>query len=72
MAWVGTFIAMRFAEEGCDIAIVDIVNYDRTVEEIVSKFKVNCRGFKCDVSDNDSVLTMRKEVEASIGTLTCL
>lgn len=64
---LGRYLAMRFAKEGCDIAIVDIVNYDRTVEEIVSKFKVNCRGFKCDVSDNDSVLTMRKEVEASMG-----
>lgn len=69
---LGRHLAMRFAEDGCNIAIVDIVNSDFTVNEIIQKYKVKCQGFNCDVSDNDSIVELKKLVEASMGTVDIL
>lgn len=68
----GRALAMRFAEEGCDIAICDIVNCDQTVHEIQEKFRVKCQGFTCDVADNDSVEELKRYVEAAMGTVDIL
>lgn len=65
---LGKALAMKFAKVGCDIAICDIVSYDDTVKEIREKFKVKCEGFHCDIADNSSVVRMKEEVEASMGT----
>lgn len=63
---------MRFAEEGCDIAICDIASCDQTVNEIREKFHVKCQGFTCDVSDNYSVEKLKRDVEATMGTVDIL
>lgn len=64
---LGKALAMKFAEVGCDIAICDIVSYDDAVQEVRKKFEVKCQGFHCDISDINSVLRMKEEVEASMG-----
>lgn len=69
---LGRYLALRFAEEGCNIAIVDIMDSDHTVMEIVNKFNVKCHGFVCDVSDMSSIDKMRQQVEASMGTIDIL
>lgn len=69
---LGRFIALRFAEEGCNIAICDIVNFDDTVKEIVDKYKIKCQGFNCDVSDNDSISRLKADVEAKMGKVDIL
>lgn len=68
----GRALAMRFAEEGCDIAICDIVSCDQTVNEIREKFHVKCQGFTCDVADNYSVEKLKRDVEATMGTVDIL
>lgn len=69
---LGRQLALRFAEEGCNIAICDIVNFDDAVKEIVDKFKVECQGFKCDVSDNDSISRLIADIEAKMGNVDIL
>lgn len=64
---LGRELALQFAAAGCNIAIVDVEKSDSVVEEISEKFKVECKSFKCDVSDNDAILRMKDEVEASLG-----
>jgi all-trans-retinol dehydrogenase (NAD+) len=63
---LGREIAMRFAKEGCDIAIADIINTDNAVEEIIQIYGVQCKGFNCDVSDMKSVEKLRSDIEASM------
>jgi len=69
---LGRCLAMRFAQEGCNIAIVDIVDSENTVREIREKFHVDCQGFNCDVSNIDAIEKMKNEVESSMGTVDIL
>jgi hypothetical protein len=69
---LGRCIALRFAAEGCNIAIVDIVSSESTVKEISNKFSVKCEGFQCDVSDNEAIKKMKVEVESSLGKVDIL
>lgn len=69
---LGRHLAMRFAKEGCKIAICDIVDFDRTVTEIREKFNVQCQGFKCDVSNTESILRLKNDIEASMGNVDIL
>jgi all-trans-retinol dehydrogenase (NAD+) len=69
---LGREIALRFAKEGCNIVIADIVSTDNTVKEISETYGVKCRGFTCDVSDNDSIQKLKSDIEASMGPINIL
>lgn len=69
---LGRCIAMRLAEEGCNIAIADVVSSAHTVKEIIRKYKVKCQGFVCDVSDNKSVIGLKQRVEEAMGSVNIL
>ncbi|KAG5684995.1 hypothetical protein PVAND_014198 [Polypedilum vanderplanki] len=65
---LGRELSMRFAKEGCNIAIADLdyKNAQKTAEEIREKFKVKCMAFQCDISDNSAVLKMKNEIESAM------
>lgn len=69
---LGRHIAKQFAQEGCNIAIVDIVDPSQTVAEIEGNFNITCKGFKCDISDNNSILKLKAQVEVSMGPVDIL
>lgn len=69
---LGRTLALKFAKEGCNIAIVDIVDTESAVQEIRYTYGVNCQGFHCDISDTKSVELLRKEVECSMGPVDIL
>lgn len=69
---LGYEIAKRFAKEGCNIAIADVVSSDNAVRDIVDTYGVKCRGYKCDVSDIKSIESMKSQVEAELGLVDIL
>jgi all-trans-retinol dehydrogenase (NAD+) len=69
---LGRCIAMEFASKGCHIAIADIIDSSNTVNEIKEKFKVECEGFKCDISNVTSIQKMKCDIEKSIGPVDIL
>jgi all-trans-retinol dehydrogenase (NAD+) len=69
---LGREIAKRFAKEGCTIAIADVVDSESAVNEIVETFGVKCCGYKCDVSDKNSIENLKTQVEAEMGKVSIL
>jgi hypothetical protein len=69
---IGRCLAMSFAKEGCNIAIVDLLDPSSTVKEISETFNVKCCGFKCDVADTLSLENMKKQVEKVMGPVDIL
>lgn len=69
---LGRCLAMRFAQERCRIAVVDIVNSESTVKEIKETFGVNCQGFYCDLANTKLIAKMKEEVEAAMGPVDIL
>ncbi|CRK88617.1 CLUMA_CG002381, isoform A [Clunio marinus] len=69
---LGRCLAMKFAQEGCNIAIVDILNSENTVKEIKSRYDVKCQSFMYDISDNDAITEMKVKVEAEMGEVDIL
>lgn len=62
---LGKELCIRFAEEGCDIAVVDIdiKNATKVVKEINEKYSVDAKAFQCDVSSYDAILKLKTEIE---------
>ncbi|KAG5684993.1 hypothetical protein PVAND_014196 [Polypedilum vanderplanki] len=56
--WSWSALSMRFAKEGCKIAIADIdyKNAQKTAEEIKEKYKVDCKAFECDITNYSAIL----------------
>ncbi|CAG9801799.1 unnamed protein product [Chironomus riparius] len=71
---LGKAIAIRLAQEGCNLAICDvnIEEAQKTSEEIRSKFKIECIAFKADVSDTQQVATLYNEIGEKMGTVDIL
>jgi all-trans-retinol dehydrogenase (NAD+) len=68
-AGIGKEIAMRLAQEGCNIAIANrnIIEGQKTAEEIKAKFGVEAKAFKVDVSRNEDVAKFKDDVENQMG-----
>ncbi|MBD5560334.1 MAG: 3-oxoacyl-[acyl-carrier-protein] reductase [Clostridia bacterium] len=71
---IGRAIALKLAEDGCDIAL----NYlfeeeepDKTVAEI-EKIGVKAVAFRCDVSKFDEVKKMMDDIQAEFGSIDVL
>lgn len=62
---LGRALCFRLAQEGCDVAIVDIdiKNASKTASEIRDKFKVNCKSFQCDISNIAAISKLKNDVE---------
>ena len=71
---LGKAIAVRLAQEGCNLAICDIniEEAQRTSEEIRSQFKIACEAFKADVSDTQQVAALYNEIGEKMGTVDIL
>ena len=71
---IGKAIAMRLAQEGCNIAIANrnITEGQKTAEEIANKFGVKAKAFKVDVSKNEDVKKFKEDVEQSMGSVDIL
>lgn len=69
---LGRCLALKFAEQKCKIAVVDILDPQITVKEIFETYGVQCQGFKCDISDYEAVKKLKTEVEASMGCVDIL
>lgn len=62
---MGKAFCTRLAQEGCDLAIVDIDirNARETAREIHDKFNVQCKAYQCDVSDYEAVEELKGKIE---------
>jgi all-trans-retinol dehydrogenase (NAD+) len=69
---LGRALANKFAQKGCNVAIIDITSTECAVKEIIEKYGVKCQGFKCDVSDSKSVEQMKSDVENALGQVDIL
>ncbi|CRL06391.1 CLUMA_CG019031, isoform A [Clunio marinus] len=71
---IGKAIALRLAQEGCNIAIANRNHEEgqRTAAEIQQKFGVNAKAFKVDVSNVNEVKKLRVDVENTLGTVDIL
>jgi NAD(P)-dependent dehydrogenase (short-subunit alcohol dehydrogenase family) len=70
---IGRGIALRFAEEGCSIAISDVLEQEgrKTVEEITKKGRDGIF-VQCDVSDSQKVRNMVDQVIRKFGKIDIL
>ncbi len=67
---IGREIARTFAENGADVAVVDI-NLDGA-EELTAELEgygVKCKCYACDVSDFEGVAALVKEIAADFGQI---
>ena len=67
---IGKAIALKLAENNYDIVINYLTSKDEAFklqETIINTYKVNCLAIKADVSKQDEVETMIKEVEDKLG-----
>ncbi|KAG5684990.1 hypothetical protein PVAND_014193 [Polypedilum vanderplanki] len=71
---LGRALSMRFAKEGCKIAIADIdyKNAQKTAEEIKEKYKVDCKAFECDITNYSAILKLKIDIENSLGPVDIL
>lgn len=71
---LGREIALRLAQEGCNIVIGDwdLKSAEKTAKEIQSKFSVTAKAFRCDVSKFDQVQKLKVDIESSVGTVDIL
>lgn len=62
---LGRELCLRLAQEGCDIAVIDIdLNNARKVAlEVEEKFKVEAKAFHCDVSSYTAILSLKSDIE---------
>ncbi|KAL7051751.1 hypothetical protein ACKWTF_004595 [Chironomus riparius] len=62
---LGRSLCFRLAQEGCDVAVVDI-DYKgacQTAAEIQEKYKIICKPYHCDVSDKNAIYKLKNDVE---------
>ena len=69
---IGLEISKVLAENGCNIAILDIQLGDGSSITEVSALGVKCKGFACDVSSTEAVKNTFKEVIAEFGKVDIL
>jgi all-trans-retinol dehydrogenase (NAD+) len=71
---IGKAIAMRLAQEGCNVAIANrnISEGRKTAAEIEEKYGVKAKAFKVDVSKHEEVAKLKVDVENSMGTVDIL
>ncbi|XP_070495312.1 estradiol 17-beta-dehydrogenase 11-like [Chironomus tepperi] len=65
---LGRSLCFRLAQEGCDIAVVDI-DYKaacQTAAEIQEKYKNICKPYRCDVSDKAAIYKLKNDIEKEI------
>ena len=71
---IGKSIAMKFASEGANVAIIDIAPDDilnETVNEI-SGFNIVCKGYNADVTNAQQVETIINEIVKDFGKIDIL
>jgi 3-oxoacyl-[acyl-carrier protein] reductase len=71
---IGSAIARRFAEEGCNIAFTDLaINDDaKAVEKAISDLGVKCKAYASDASKSDETEKVVSEVINEFGTIDIL
>lgn len=71
---LGRALSLRLAQEGCDVAVVDIdlKNAQKTAMEIEEKFKVSSKAFLCDISNYSEILKLKSEIENEMKTVDIL
>ena len=67
---IGREIARTYAENGADIAVIDI-NLDGAdeVEQELAGYGVRCKCYACDVSDFDGVAAVVKQIAGDFGQI---
>ncbi|XP_053687136.1 17-beta-hydroxysteroid dehydrogenase 13-like [Sabethes cyaneus] len=65
---LGREIGLELARKGCNVAVgdLDMANGEKTVEDL-RRLGVKAELFKVDVSDFDSVLELKRQVESTLG-----
>ena len=67
---IGAAYAKALAEEGANVAIVDILDGVKTAERIASEVKgAELAAFKCDISDEAATLALVDDIIAKFGGL---
>lgn len=71
---LGREIAIRLAQRGCNIAIVDVdlEGGEITAKDLEREFKVKAKAFKVDVSSYVEVEKLKEDIESSLGTVDIL
>lgn len=71
---LGKHIAIRLAQEGCNIAICDInlKLAQKTCEELKQNYNICSEAFKVDVSDKNQINELRKNIEEKMGNVEIL
>jgi hypothetical protein len=71
---LGRAMAFRFAQEGCNVVIVDLFlkEAQQVASEITKKFNVKASAYKVDVSDFEAIQKLKGEIEKSLGTVDIL
>jgi 3-oxoacyl-[acyl-carrier protein] reductase len=69
---IGLELSKVLAENGCNIAILDIQLGDGSSIAEVSALGVKCKGYACDVSNTEAVEGVFKEVIAEFGKVDIL
>ena len=70
---IGRAIAVRFAQEGADIAVADIcINAEESIEGEIRKYGRECMSFHTDVSDRKSVEAATQAVLDRFSTIDIL
>jgi hypothetical protein len=65
---LGRSLCFRLAQEGCDVAVVDI-DYKaacQTASEIQEKYEIICKPYHCDVSDKTAIYKLKNDIETEI------
>ncbi|KAG5676231.1 hypothetical protein PVAND_006080 [Polypedilum vanderplanki] len=71
---LGRAICFRLAKEQCDLAIADI-DYNsalKTANEIMSKHKVTCRAYQCDISKIEEIEKLKNDIESEMREIDIL
>ena len=69
---IGKGIAERFAQEGANIIVSDVSpQVNDTAKELADKYKVKTDGFIVDVTNEEQVVDMYKQVESKYKHLDC-
>lgn len=71
---LGRAIALRLAQEKCQVAVADInfVDAQKTARDISETFGVKAVAFKVDVSDVSSIKQLKADIESSLGPVDIL
>ncbi|XP_055535439.1 estradiol 17-beta-dehydrogenase 11-like isoform X1 [Wyeomyia smithii] len=70
---LGREIGLELAKKGCNVAVADLdmTNGEKTAEDI-RKLGVQAQCYRVDVSDFDSVLELKRQIESTLGPVDIL